>query len=137
MDHADNRNFAIDATITGALFDFLGYLTTLSDDITIGASSNSEQILNSLQNWAKIRGLNINSANVVNWEINIHNRIRSNYAMFLHNLSKQIETFNGSVSNTVFNIHIVKELIEIVTIDCKERCENTTKKEPEIINTNS
>ncbi len=56
--------------ISGALFDFLGYLTTLpkEDEFKIGGSQDVSVVLEHLKEWAEKRGLNIEDADVKNWD---------------------------------------------------------------------
>lgn len=45
--------------VSGAIYDFLAYLTSLEDSVTMGASEDCIPAINSLTEWAKLRGLNI------------------------------------------------------------------------------
>ena len=54
--------------IVGALFDFLGHLTTMPRTVTFGASALSPPALTELETWAKKRSLNLDRADVTRWE---------------------------------------------------------------------
>lgn len=53
--------------IAGALFDFLGYLTTREESLSIGASEDATPPLRHLQDWAARRGLSLSPADVQHW----------------------------------------------------------------------
>ena len=54
--------------VSGALYDFLAYLTTLQNPIVLGASEEVGPALNVLAEWAQKRGLNINdNPDVMEW----------------------------------------------------------------------
>ena len=54
--------------VAGALFDFIGFLTTRSEVIKLGASELAPPALEALEEWAKSRGLNLDPAAVVEWQ---------------------------------------------------------------------
>lgn len=54
--------------IAGALFDFLGYLTTLPEAITLGAAWDAGAGMAALSAWAASRGLTLTGANVQEWQ---------------------------------------------------------------------
>jgi hypothetical protein len=53
--------------IAGAIFDFAGYLTTLKEPVTFGASKNATPMVEHIQTWAQKRGLELTEANVESW----------------------------------------------------------------------
>jgi len=53
--------------IAGALFDFLGYLTTLKNPITRSSKHEAPLGLKCLQEWAKKRKFDLEDADVKNW----------------------------------------------------------------------
>ena len=53
-------------TVAGALFDFLGDLTS-GDELTVGGSHECTPALDRLKVWADRRGLDIEDADVQNW----------------------------------------------------------------------
>jgi hypothetical protein len=57
--------------VSGALYDFLAYLTTLNPSIAIGGSEDCTLALDKLVEWAQIRGLDILDADVINWNTKI------------------------------------------------------------------
>lgn len=56
-----------DAKVAGALFDFIGFLTTRDKRITLSSSYPSTPALDALEDWAKLRGLDISEAAVRDW----------------------------------------------------------------------
>ena len=54
--------------IAGALFDFIGYLTSMEKAITFGCKYNVPEALECLSKWAKKRNLNLEGADVKNWD---------------------------------------------------------------------
>ena len=57
--------------VSGALYDFLAYLTTLSPAISIGGNEDCSLALDKLIEWSNIRGLDMLDADVVNWNTKI------------------------------------------------------------------
>jgi hypothetical protein len=53
--------------VAGALYDFLGHLTTLDQNLVVGATKNPTTALDELQRWAYKRGLDIETAQVQDW----------------------------------------------------------------------
>jgi hypothetical protein len=53
--------------ISGAIFDFVGFLTSLKDNIYVGSTQNVKPILKAIEDWAKEKGLNIDETNP-NWD---------------------------------------------------------------------
>jgi hypothetical protein len=56
------------ATVAGALFDFLGFLTTHSPPITLGASADSTEAVEMLQRFALSREFSLSDADVMGWQ---------------------------------------------------------------------
>ncbi len=54
--------------IAGALFDFLGYLSTREGILKVGGSEEPTPLLDALAAWAKERGLEIGIAEVQDWQ---------------------------------------------------------------------
>jgi hypothetical protein len=53
--------------IAGALFDFLGFLTTQEKCVSLGASELATPAVDLLTEWAKTRGLGLDDADVSGW----------------------------------------------------------------------
>lgn len=66
----DNSNELIGCgdRIAGALFDFVGYLTTLPIPLTVGAPCVNDPIIEALKTWAASRGLSLGDARVQDWQ---------------------------------------------------------------------
>jgi hypothetical protein len=56
-----------DKVVSGALFDFMGRLTTLDEPIAVGGSEECSPILDVAEEWAEERGLDLGGADVTNW----------------------------------------------------------------------
>ena len=56
-----------ESVISGALFDFAGYLTTLDESVTFGSFENASPMVEHLQAWAKKRELSLDDADVQHW----------------------------------------------------------------------
>lgn len=54
--------------ISGAVFDFAGYLTTRDKVIEVGATANASPIADLVKEWAELRGLSIVDAAVLSWQ---------------------------------------------------------------------
>lgn len=50
----------VDAAIRGALFDFMGFLTTREEPIEVGASHDATLLMDLFTEWAESRDLDIN-----------------------------------------------------------------------------
>ena len=57
----------INDKISGALFDFLGYLTTREETIKVGSKENVVPLIELFSEWAKLRELDTNYSDVLNW----------------------------------------------------------------------
>lgn len=55
------------SAISGALFDFAGYLTTLDKSVTFGSYEDASPMVEHIQTWAEKRGLYLDNADVQNW----------------------------------------------------------------------
>jgi len=58
---------AQDAVIAGALFDLMGFLTTLDEPVALGSTEEAAIAVELLQRWAAKRGLNLDDADVKGW----------------------------------------------------------------------
>jgi hypothetical protein len=57
--------------IAGALFDFMGRLTTLEDPITLSSKHEPHRLLEVFTEWAAERRLNTHNADVQRWQFRI------------------------------------------------------------------
>lgn len=55
------------SVVSGALFDFLGYLTSRDKVLTLSSRHEAGQAVKALQEWAKFRSLPLDKADVQNW----------------------------------------------------------------------
>jgi hypothetical protein len=53
--------------VAGALFDFLGYLTTRDKPVTMSKRQEPHRALKMLQEWADERKLDLDNADVTGW----------------------------------------------------------------------
>lgn len=58
----------IDDVVSGALFDFAGYLTTREGTMKVGAAHNAVPMVDRLKAWSTRRQINLDNANVANWD---------------------------------------------------------------------
>jgi hypothetical protein len=56
-----------EAAVSGALFDFVGRLTTLSEPLTCSEKHDATLVLVVLKEWAKERNLSLEDADVLGW----------------------------------------------------------------------
>lgn len=54
--------------VSGAIFDFAGYLTTRPEAIEVGATANAAPIADLVKEWAKLRGLSLDEPAVLSWQ---------------------------------------------------------------------
>ena len=56
--------------VAGALYDFAASMTTHNPSIEVGYDKVVSPVLDQLTEWAKKRNLNLDEANVTNWNVN-------------------------------------------------------------------
>lgn len=78
-------NNIIEKVVAGAIFDFAGYLTTIENGFPIGSSYDSSPIVGEIEKWAIKRNLDLDDAEVENWNKIISNEIK--------NVAKLLEAF--------------------------------------------
>ena len=54
--------------ISGAIFDFAGYLTTRPKVIEVGSAANASPMVELIKEWADLRGLSLDDAAVQSWQ---------------------------------------------------------------------
>lgn len=117
-------NITVDGLIAGALYDFVGYLTS-NNNITVGSSKSPDAILKSIQEWAKLRGLNIKAPNIMRWETNIHNRIKTSYMRHLDKINKEIDNSSIFVREKIRTasdeMSILQPILNLIIDDCREK----------------
>ena len=57
----------LQAIIAGACFDLMGFLTTLPEEVQLGARHDASEAVRLLTVWASNRGLSLEQANVSDW----------------------------------------------------------------------
>lgn len=60
--------------ISGALFDFLGWATSQPEVLKMGGNELIPPAVQALEKWAKLRGLDLKDADVMEWN-NVANRV--------------------------------------------------------------
>jgi len=58
----------MDKSIAGALFDFAAYLTGRDEEITLSAHHDASQAVKAIEEFANLRGLDIEDANASGWQ---------------------------------------------------------------------
>lgn len=54
--------------ISGAIFDFAGFLTTRPNVVEVGSTANASPVADLVKEWAALRGLSLNDASVGAWQ---------------------------------------------------------------------
>lgn len=57
--------------VSGAIYDFGAYLTTLNQSHTFGSTHNASPMVDLIKQWAAQRKLSLDGADVQDWEKNI------------------------------------------------------------------
>jgi len=60
----------IDAMIAGALFDFMGWLTSRDQRLTLSSTDDASPAVEAITDFAKMRGLSLDDARVQDWQDN-------------------------------------------------------------------
>lgn len=66
-----NLSSGTQSIIAGALYDFMGYLTTRPKSMVTGAAETPHDILEHFQTWADERGLSLEKAMVQDWNTQV------------------------------------------------------------------
>ena len=67
-DRLYKRQNVIHGVIAGALFDFMGWLTSRPKRIMLGSSDEASPAVDAIKDFAKMRGLSLDDARVQNWQ---------------------------------------------------------------------
>lgn len=59
---------AMGLIVSGAIFDFAGYLTTRDKVIEVGSTANASPVADLVKEWAALRGLSLEDAAVLSWQ---------------------------------------------------------------------
>ena len=59
----------VDNRVAGALYDFMGWLTTRSTKLTLSDTDNCTPAVDAIVDFAKMRGLNLENAKVNEWQV--------------------------------------------------------------------
>ena len=57
----------LETMISGAIFDFAGFLTTRSSTIEIGSKADAAPVVELIKEWAALRGVSLDNADVTLW----------------------------------------------------------------------
>lgn len=68
IEFALDEQYRVDHAVSGAIIDFLGYLTCHDGTIEVGRYSEVPPLMELFLEWAKTRGLSIDDADVMHWE---------------------------------------------------------------------
>lgn len=69
MKNINTRKVYTRRAVSGALYDFIAYLTSLKEPILLGASEDPLEVLDHLVKWSQHRGLNVDDRPDVNgWD---------------------------------------------------------------------
>ena len=62
------QEFVAHAVIAGALFDFMGWLTSRKERIVLSSADNASPAVEAITEFAKMRSLSLDDARVTNWQ---------------------------------------------------------------------
>jgi hypothetical protein len=62
------QKFVEHTVIAGALFDFMGYLTSRRERIVLSAADEASPAVDAISDFAKMRGLSLGDAQVLDWQ---------------------------------------------------------------------
>lgn len=79
--------------IAGALFDFLGCLTSRKPAMRVGSNADTAKVVDALAEWAKARGLSLDAADVKGWLT--HNARRNLFALIDAERDRQDAIWGG------------------------------------------
>lgn len=65
----------IEPIVTGAIFDFAGFITTRPGSLSFGSSENASPMIKLIEEWAASRSLNLNEPLVQSWQDVIKNGV--------------------------------------------------------------
>jgi hypothetical protein len=65
--------------IAGALFDFMGWLTSRKERIVLSSSDEASPAVDAIRDFAKMRGLSLDDAKVQNWHTNPPQHTEQNF----------------------------------------------------------
>lgn len=63
-----------DSVIAGALFDFMGWLTTRDERLVLSGADEASPAVDAIRDFAKMRGLSLDDAMVQDWQDSIKER---------------------------------------------------------------
>lgn len=62
------QNKTINNTVTGALYDFMGYVTTRKTAVTFGSAFDANPAVRLLEEFCNLRGLDLTEPDIKGWE---------------------------------------------------------------------
>lgn len=65
----------IESIVTGAIFDFAGFITTRPNSLSFGSSENASPMVKLIEEWAASRSLDLNEPLVQSWQDVIKNGV--------------------------------------------------------------
>jgi hypothetical protein len=65
---AEQEPYGLPLVISGAIFDFAGYMTTRTEVIEIGSTANASPVVDLMKEFANLRGLSLDDAAVLSWQ---------------------------------------------------------------------
>jgi len=105
---------AIERIVSGALFDFIGMLTTLEEPIVLSERHNPTRLVDMLVDWAyNKRGLNTFDADVYGWQDKIH--VAHELVRVARILSGEEEDVKAEKKRAEKKVRAVKTLAENIT----------------------
>jgi len=101
-----------DSVIAGALFDFMGWLTSRKERIVLSSADEASPAVDAISDFAKMRGLSLDDAKVQDW-----------------NTTPPQRTWVGLTNDEIFEIHKQVDSMQYLTfghaIEAKLKEKNT------------
>lgn len=92
------------AVIAGALFDFMGWLTTRGERLVLSASDEAGPAVDAIRDFAKMRGLSLDDAKVQDWNTTPPQRTEQEYESVL--IDGVAYTIPSKVAVEILGLHL-------------------------------
>lgn len=83
------------AVISGAIFDFAGFLTSHKDKIEVGSSAYASPMVDRIKEWSGIRGLSLETPDVLGWQMHTAQQPRKAVKLTDSEIGEMFKTLYG------------------------------------------